>query len=308
MVNGVQPRPFLKWAGGKTQLLHNFRKLYPRELKEGKIDTYIEPFTGSGAVFFDITNLFSIKNLILSDINPNLILTWKVIRKNPDKLIAELKKMEGIYLNYNTEQRKSYFYQVREIFNETTVNDTTPLSRPEIEHAAQMIFLNRTCFNGLYRVNSKGLFNTPAGNYRNPLICDEKNLLAVSSLLSRTEIHSLDFTDTVKFVNDKTFVYFDPPYRPISKSASFNSYSQNGFSDAEQHKLARLFSQMNEKGAKLMLSNSDPKNTNPDDDFFDNLYKDFCIRRIPAKRMINSNAAKRGPVNEVIITNYACDN
>ncbi len=176
-----------------------------------------------------------------------------------------------------------------------------------INRTAQLIFLNRTCFNGLYRVNSKGEFNTPAGRYANPTICDEANLKAVSALLDKAQIKKADFDESVKDIKPASFIYFDPPYRPISKTALFTAYSKLIFSDEEQVRLAARFKELSKKGALLMLSNSDPRNINPGDDFFDSLYKEFNMLRVPAKRLINSVASARGNISEIIITNYAVD-
>jgi DNA adenine methylase len=298
-------RPFLKWAGGKTQLLQKFHELYPKELKEGKIKNFYEPFLGSGAVFFDIIQHYKIKNAYLYDINEELILTYKVIRQDAGKLIEFLQRYQQTYWKLNEHKRKEYFYEQRSNYNQHRFNiDYNKYSEHWIPRAAQLIFLNRTCFNGLYRVNSKGEFNTPAGDYKKPTICDEYNLLAVSKVLEKATIKKADYKQLKRDIRKNSFVYFDPPYRPLSKTASFTAYSKNEFGDKEQTDLAALFSQLDKQGALLMLSNSDPKNNNPKDNFFDELYKDFTIQRIPAKRMINSNAAKRGAVNEIMVINY----
>lgn len=168
-----------------------------------------------------------------------------------------------------------------------------------------LLFLNRTCYNGLYRVNSKGAFNSPAGEYENPSICDEENLLAVHRALQIAEIKCADFRETGKFVTENSFVYFDPPYRPISKTSSFKAYSSNGFTDSDHVDLANLFKKLDQSGVKVMLSNSDPKNNTPDDHFFDQLFDGYHILRVPAKRLINSNSLKRGMVNEIVVTNYS---
>lgn len=298
-------KPFLKWAGGKTQLLQKFSELYPIQLLTNKIKNYYEPFLGSGAAFFDIVQSYKIENAYLYDINEELILTYKVIQQDVSKLIGFLYRYQKSYAKLNKKQRDDYFYEQRINYNLQRFNvDYNNYSEAWVARAAQLIFLNRTCFNGLYRVNSKGEFNTPAGDYKNPTICDEYNLLAVAKVLECATIRKADFKQLKRDIKSNAFVYFDPPYRPISKSASFTAYSKNDFGDKEQKQLAELFSSINNKGTLCMLSNSDPKNNNPSDNFFDELYKDFNIVRVPARRMINADASKRGSINEIVVTNY----
>ena len=298
-------KPFLKWAGGKTQLLQKFRKLYPTQLIEGKIKNYYEPFLGSGAVFFDIAQHYKIENAYLYDINEELILAYKVIQQDVAKLVEYLFRYQKSYAKLTKKQKANYFYEQRVNYNLQRFNiDYNKYSEAWIARVAQLIFLNRTCFNGLFRVNSKGEFNTPAGDYKNPTICDENNLLSVAKVLECATIKKADFTQLKRVIRANSFVYFDPPYRPISKSASFTAYSKNEFADKEQNQLAELFHFLNNKGTLCMLSNSDPKNNDPKDNFFDDLYKDYNIVRVPAKRMINSNAEKRGAINEIVVTNY----
>jgi DNA adenine methylase len=299
-------RPFLKWAGGKSQLLPKFQELYPKQLQQKKIKNYYEPFLGSGAVFFNIIQNYHIENAYLYDINDELILTYKVIQKDADRLLDFLYRYQNEYLKLDKHQRQEYFYAQRTNYNLQRFNiDFNKYSDTWLSRAAQLIFLNRTCFNGLYRVNSKGEFNSPAGDYSNPTICDEKNLKTVSGLLSNVIIKKSDFKELTTDIRPDSFVYFDPPYRPISKTASFKAYSKHNFSDKEQIELAQLFKNLNKQGAKLMLSNSDPKNIDPEDNFFDDIYNEFNIVRVPAKRMINSNASKRGIINEIVVTNYS---
>lgn len=301
----IVARPFLKWAGGKTQLLPQFRMLYPQKIKEGKILYYYEPFLGSGAVFFDIVQHFTIKHAWLYDINPELVITYQVIQKDVKKLIVLLKKNQTKYHGLSKKQQSEYYYEQRDVFNKQRSKfDYSNYSAAWINRAAILIFLNRTCFNGLYRVNASGDFNTPAGKYNNPTICDEKNLLSVSLVLRNTTIKHADFQQVKKDLKKNSFVYFDPPYRPLSKTASFKSYSKEAFTDEDQKKLFSVFHYIHQKGECVMLSNSDPKNINASDDFFDNLYADYNILRIPAKRMINAVATKRGVINELVVTNY----
>ncbi|MGC9352465.1 MAG: DNA adenine methylase [Mariniphaga sp.] len=301
----IPAKPFLKWAGGKGQLLEAFQRFYPTELREGGIETFCEPFVGGGAVFFDIAQKFSIKSALLCDNNEDLILTYQVIQKEVQTLIEKLDRLQHQYLKLNEEKRTEYYYKVREQFNAKKRSlNFNRFSTKWIDRAAQIIFLNRTCFNGLFRFNSKGEFNVPQGRYKNPKILDVENLFKVSQLLSVAEIQKSDFREIRHRVNENTFVYYDPPYRPLNQTSSFTAYSKDAFGDPEQIALATLFSELDQKGIKQMLSNSDPKNHNPDDHFFDNLYKDFQIFRVPARRLINSAGDKRHAINEIVVTNY----
>lgn len=298
-------KPFLKWAGGKSQLLEKFQAFYPENLKTGGVKTYCEPFIGGGAVFFDVAQRFKIESAVLFDINSELVLTYLVIQQNVSQLIERLAAIKTKYEKLSTEKQSEYYYETRTAFNRGRLKtDFSNYSEEWALRAAQIIFMNKTCFNGLFRFNQKGEFNVPAGRYKNPKILDEKNLLKVSQLLGHAEIRNVDFTEIESFVQANSFVYFDPPYRPISKTSAFTAYSKNKFEDAEQVKLAGLYNRLNQKGALLMLSNSDPKNHNPDDDFFDDLYAAYHISRVPATRMINSNGAKRNAINEIVVTNY----
>lgn len=298
-------KPFLKWAGGKSQLLSKFQEAYPNELKTNKLQHYYEPFLGSGAVFFDIAQKYNIKSAYLYDANEELILTYQVVQKDVSRLLEFLSRYEKEFLKLNKKDRKSYYYTQRQNYNLQRFNiDYKRYSENWIPRAAQFIFLNKTCFNGLFRVNSKGEFNSPMGDYENPKICDTDNLLAVHEILQIAEIKVEKFQKVQKDLKPNSFVYFDPPYRPISKTSYFQSYNVRSFDDNDQIQLAETFKIMNHKGAKLMLSNSDPKNTNPYDNFFDEIYKEFYVVRIPARRMINSVGSKRGEITEILVTNY----
>jgi DNA adenine methylase len=298
-------RPFLKWAGGKTQLLDEFFRRLPPGLKNGAITNYVEPFVGSGAVFFSLNHRFPFETCTICDINKELILSYRVIRRSVEKLIPALEALESDYLSRNERERESFYYDVRDEFNQNLLHiNFRKYHLDWIEHAARMIFLNRTCYNGLFRVNQNGGFNVPFGKYKNPEILNEDNLRAVATLLKSTRILSGDFARCRKFVDDHTFVYLDPPYRPLSRTSSFTSYAKSGFSDRNQRRLARFFRDLDRKGAKVMLSNSDPKNEDPGDTFFDDLYADYFIERVPAKRIINCNGSGRGDINELVITNY----
>lgn len=304
-------RPFLKWAGGKMQLLSQFEAYYPADLGEGKIKRYVEPFLGSGAVFMHIIQNYKINEAYLSDINAELILVYKIVQQHTTKLLEMLGDLQSQYYSHLADDRSSLFYDIRESFNRYATSleiinlDRYAKEDRAIQRAAYLIFLNKTCFNGLYRVNKKGEFNVPFGRYAKPLICDEENIKSVSDLLQFTELRLSEYSECAHFVNDRTFVYFDPPYRPLSQTSSFTTYSTSVFSDQEQEKLAQFFLYLhNESGAKLMLSNSDPKNVDPNDDFFEQLYSGFKIDRVFANRMINSNASRRGKISELVITNY----
>ena len=292
-------KPFLKWAGGKGQLLNEIKKYYPFD--NGTIKKYAEPFVGGGAVLFDILSKYELERVYISDINAELINTYVVIREHVDVIIELLFKYQSEYIPLKSEERKSYYIEKRGRFNDLKVN----VNKVEnIEKAALMIFLNKTCFNGLYRVNKKGLFNVPMGSYKTPLICDEKNLRAVSGKLQNVEIICGDYKDAAEFIDEYTFVYFDPPYRPLTETASFTAYTENLFNDEEQIELADFVECMHKKGAKVVVSNSDPKNSNTEDDFFDNIYSAHKIKRVEATRMINCNGEARGKIKELLISNF----
>lgn len=292
-------KPFLKWAGGKGQLIKEIEQYYPFE--NGKITKYAEPFVGGGAVLFDILNKYNLEEVYISDINVELINTYRGIRDNIDILIKKLSAMQNDFIPLYTEHRKEYYLDKRSRFNELKVNGDEKIN---IEKAALMIFLNKTCFNGLYRVNKKGLFNVPMGSYKNPLICDENNLRAVSKKLQKVKIVCGDYKKSADFIDENTFVYFDPPYRPITDTASFTAYTENLFNDDAQIELAQFVNDMDKKGAKIVISNSDPKNSNTNDDFFDNIYSAHRIKRVEATRMINCNSEARGKIKELLISNF----
>ncbi len=301
----VAPKPFLKWAGGKTQLIKQINKFLPKQLSSGSIKKYVEPFIGGGALFFLLAYNYPIKEIFISDVNIDLVLTYKTIQQNVDGLIELLSDIEKKYLSLNLNQRSDYFYQVRSQFNSRKDRiDLIKYNSEWVERTAQVIFLNKTCFNGLFRVNSKGEFNVPIGKYKKPSLCSPENLRSVAKILQRTEILQGDFTKCESFIDSETFVYFDPPYRPISNTSNFTSYSHQTFDDSEQLRLRNFFTTLDKKGALLLLSNSDPKNQNSEDDFFEKLYADYRIERVKATRHINSNSLKRNSINELLIMNY----
>ena len=291
-------KPFVKWVGGKTQLLDDIKKALPRDLSQINDVTYIEPFVGGGAVLFWILQEYpNITKAIINDINEELICTYRVIKSDVEKLILELTRIQAEYLALNEVARKDYFLSQRKRYNEKNNSD--------IETAALFIFLNRTCFYGLYRVNSKGKFNVPHGRYTNPKICDEETLRADSVVLQRVEILCGDFAQTGKYADKNVLYYFDPPYRPLTETSAFTSYAKDGFDDAEQTRLRDFCEQIATQKSLFVASNSDPQNVDNGDDFFDHLYKRFSIKRVSAARMINSKGNGRGAISEIMISNVA---
>ncbi|MBF0223928.1 MAG: DNA adenine methylase [Desulfobacterales bacterium] len=289
-------KPFLKWAGGKTQLLKNIAAKFP--FKKDDSFSYIEPFVGSGAVLFWVLNKFpNLKNAIINDINEDLINSYKTIKTNVSELIVLIKKLEKEYhlLADNLEEKKEYYYSKRNLFNTRNYDNIT--------QTALFIFLNRTCFNGLYRVNRKNGFNVPIGSYKKPMICDSDNLLVVSKLLQKVVILSGDFEKTEQYATKNSIFYFDPPYKPLSETSSFNSYSKDEFDDDEQIRLKEFCDKLDSKNIGWILSNSDVKGKNPRDNFFDDLFGKYQINRVMAKRSINANPDKRGQLTELLISN-----
>ena len=289
--------PFVKWAGGKSQLLPEIRKHYPQQLKK-----YCEPFVGGGAVLFDVLQKCHPEEVLINDVNPELINLYSKIQKNCAQLLDALSFLQEEYLLTPKDERKALYLSKRARYNHLILEKN---SENDLEKSALFIYLNKTCFNGLYRVNAKGLFNVPFNNAVNPPICDSENLEACSKLLQRVQIQSGDYSACRDFIDDNTFVYLDPPYRPLTQTAAFTSYSENHFSDKEQIELGNFINDISAKGAKILASNSDPKNVNAEDNFFDDLYSNFEIERVSASRMINSNSKKRGAISELLINNIA---
>jgi len=290
-------KPFLKWAGGKSQVLPYIRCKYPAGL--GKtITKYAEPFVGGGAVLFDVLGRYDMKEVYISDINKELIAAYIAIRDNATELIDALKSLEMQYLMANDDARKEIYYASRDRFNVLKAS-----ADESVELSTLFIFLNKTCFNGLYRVNSHGAFNVPQGRYKTPKICDERNLFAVSGSLQGVAVVCASYKEAYAFINKDTFAYFDPPYRPLTTTASFTSYTENGFGDKEQAELAGFIDKISKCGAHIVASNSDPKNVNEQDDFFDHLYSQHKITRVSAGRSINSAGTSRGKINELLICN-----
>ena len=275
-----KPKPFVKWVGGKRQLLKQFRlmNLYPPEKFDIRHGRYFEPFVGGGAVFFDLLP----ETAFLSDLNNELVTTYNVIKSDVENLIKSLKRHK---------LDKEYFLKVRA---------QDPITLTPLNVASRFIFLNRTCFNGMYRVNSKGGFNVPYGKYTNPLICDEVNLRKASKALKNVEIANQDYKEVLKKAKKGDFIYFDPPYYPVSKTSSFTSYTKEAFLDREQAELRDTFVELHKRGCFVMLSNSDTP-------FINDIYsepKGLRITKVEAGRAINSDATKRGKITEVLVTNY----
>ncbi|MFK8272340.1 DNA adenine methylase [Capnocytophaga canimorsus] len=290
-------KPFLKWAGGKTQLISEIERNLPSKLVQGNF-TYIEPFVGSGAVlFWMLSNFPNLKKAVINDINQDLINTYRTIASNPNELISILEILQNEYhdLDGNDEKKKQYYYDKRALYNTRKEEKTS--------QSALFIFLNRTCFNGLYRVNRKNEFNVPMGSYKKPTICDTENLLAVSKALQKVEILCGDFEQTLNYTDENSLFYFDPPYKPLSETSSFNSYAKDEFNDEEQIRLRDFCNKLDTLNHTWILSNSDVKGKNAEDNFFDELYAEFSIQRVNAKRSINANPEKRGLLTELLITN-----
>ena len=289
-------KPFVKWVGGKTQLLEEVRKSLPVDLHLRNNVTYVEPFVGGGAVLFWILQAYpNISRAVINDINPELICTYRVIKHNVYELITILGILQAEYIALDAENRKKYFLARRVEFNSKGVS--------EVRIAALFIFLNRTCFNGLYRVNSKGEFNVPHGRYAKPKICDTYNLLAVSKLLQRVEILCGDFAVTEMYAGEDVIFYLDPPYKPLSETSSFTSYSKEGFDDVEQMRLRDFCARISQLKSQFIASNSDPIEEKTGESFFEQIYCQFNIKRVSATRLINANPNNRGLVSEIMISN-----
>lgn len=290
--NMAKGKPFIKWVGGKGQLIEQLDSLLPSDFANWEDVTYIEPFVGGGAMLFYILQRYpNIKHAVINDVNLDLTNLYSVVRYFPEALIKSLSYIENKYFALqNDEERRSFYLKRRDWYNAKN-NDC-------IENAALFIFLNKTCFNGLYRVNKKGLFNVPFGKYKNPKICDSLTIRKDSELLQKVKILTGDFEQTFKYAKDNTLFYFDPPYRPITKTSAFTDYTKDSFNDDSQVRLKEYCDKINKAGYKFMLSNSDGK-----DNFFDTLYKNYKIDRVFASRSINCNGQKRGKLTEILVHN-----
>lgn len=296
---GAEAKPFLKWAGGKGQLLSQLADHLPHQIKEEPF-TYIEPFVGGGAMLFFMLQHFSnIRKAVINDINEDLILTYRTIKDNVEPLIHCLEVLERDFLSIDDQNTRSqFFYEVRNQYNLQRADGVT--------RAAQLIFLNRTCFNGLYRVNAKGLFNVPFGRYANPTICNAPLLRANSQLLKKANVVICqgDYKQTLQHIEGLTFFYLDPPYRPLDATSSFTAYAKGDFTDDDQRALADFCQHISEANCLWMESNADCSAKNPDDTFFERLYNDYRIERVYASRAINANPSKRVKLTELLIKNY----
>ena len=292
-------KPFVKWAGGKGSLIPTLEKLLPVDISRVDDLTYIEPFIGGGAMLFFMLQKFgNIRKAVINDLNPDLVNAYKMVRDCPEELVGSLAAIQKSYFDIDEEAgRKEFYLAIRRRFNASGLS--------AVDWASCLIFLNRTCFNGLYRVNSKGEFNVPFGRYKNPKICDADTIYANSRLLQGVEITCGDFEQVAEYVSDNTFVYLDPPYRPVDATSSFTSYTKEGFDDSEQIRLKKFFDRLTASGCLAMLSNSDSSCRNPEDTFFDDLYKDYRIRRVYASRSVSAKADKRGKLAELLVCNYA---
>lgn len=294
----MKAKPFIKWVGGKSQLIEQLEALLPADFAEWENVTYIEPFVGGGAMLFYMLQTHpNISRAVINDINPDLTTCYKTVRDNPDALIISLKRIQAEYYSLtNEEERKAFYMSRREEFNQKEHDD--------VRNTTLFFFLNRTCFNGLYRVNKSGLFNVPFGKYETPMICDPTTIYADSELLQRVEIMTGDYQKTIDKACGNTLFYFDPPYRPLNATSSFNDYAKEAFNDLAQRRLKEFCDKVENAGYKFMLSNSDCSSANPDDLFFEDLYLAYQIERVWASRNINANASKRGKLTELLIRNY----
>ena len=291
-------KPFIKWVGGKGQLIEQLEAKLPADFDNWDNATYIEPFIGGGAMLFYMLQQHpNIKRAVINDINPDLITCYRTVRDNVELLIPALRDIQAEYHALSDmEAKREMFMAVRQSYNEKNLGP--------IENTVKFFFLNRTCFNGLYRVNKRGLFNVPWGKYIQPQICDEYTLRTDSELLKRVEILEGDFEDTISYAEGNTLFYFDPPYRPLSDTSSFNDYTKDAFNDDSQVRLKEFCDHVNVDGHCFMLSNSDCKGKNEADNFFEVLYANYYIDRVMASRNVNANGAKRGKISELLIRNY----
>lgn len=295
----VKAKPFIKWVGGKGQLIEQLEALLPADFDERENVTYIEPFVGGGAMLFHILQTYkNVTHAVINDINPELTNCYTTVRDHPKELISSLSAIQEDYYKIGDEDaKKEYYMYIRDRFNNKPVDP--------VENATLFFFLNRTCFNGLYRVNKAGRFNVPHGRYKHPLICDPETILADSRLLQRATILTGDFENTLEYLGENNFFYFDPPYRPLNNTSNFTDYTKDSFNDDEQIRLKCFCDRLQDAGIPFMLSNSDCLGNNIKDRFFDDLFKDYNICRVHASRNINSNGSKRGKITEILVRNYA---
>lgn len=298
----TKAKPFIKWVGGKSQLIGQLEALLPADFDSKEDITYIEPFVGGGAMLYHMLKTHkNIRHAVVNDINPDLTTCYKTVRDRPDELIRSLAEIQEDYYSVEGEEaKKEYYLRMRDHFN---AKPSDP-----IENTTLFFFLNRTCFNGLYRVNKAGKFNVPCGRYKRPIICDAETIHADSQLLQRVTILTGDFEQTFEHISGNTFFYFDPPYRPLNDTSSFNDYAKEAFNDAAQIRLKHFCDRLQDMEIPFMLSNSDCLGKNGKNRFFDELYEDYNIERVWASRSVNANGAKRGKLTEILVRNYACAN
>ena len=288
MHQDLNVKPFLKWVGGKRKLIPQLEVKFPAYIKNNEF-TYVEPFLGGGAMFFYLISKYIIKKAYLNDLNDKLIDCYKNIRDHGDNLVRQLKKLEKDY--YSSKDKKLFYLERREEYNNSNLS---------VNKSALLIFLNKTGFNGMYRENSKGEYNIPFGEMNNPLICNSELILNISNILNNNDVEFSSKSFENILINEKnTFYYLDPPYRPISKTSDFTSYTKNKFDDELQFKLKKYCDKINEKDNFLMQSNSFSE-----DNFFQKLYSEMNIKKIYASRSISADGSKRGKAKEIVITNY----
>lgn len=289
--NESPSKPFVKWAGGKRQLLPEIEARIPWHELEANNWDYAEPFVGGGAVLFRVLEKVPAVRSVVNDLNPRLIAAYRAIRDNVEAVIDRLSELAAHFLPLDDTERLEHYLSMRARFNAKVPED--------VETAALLIFLNRTCFNGLYRENARGDFNVPYGKVKNPMLCDVKTLRADAGALKQVTLQCGDFPSVLDSLRRTTFFYLDPPYKPISQTSSFNTYTKIPFNDDEQRRLATFCRALDAKGHYFLLSNSDPG-----DSFFDDLYAGFRIERVQARRCVSANPAKRGPLSELLISNF----
>ena len=294
----MKAKPFVKWVGGKSQLIEQLEALLPADFDRWENVTYIEPFVGGGAMLFYMLQAHpNIKSAIINDINEDLTTCYKVVKETPDALVKSLQQIQKEYYALDREDaRKQFFMLMRDNFNKKQLNP--------VDNTTLFFFLNRTCFNGLYRVNKAGMFNVPFGRYETPTICDPVTIYADSEILQNVKILTGDYQQTLQWAHGSTLFYFDPPYRPLSNTSSFNDYAKEAFNDLAQERLKDFCDQVELAGYKFMLSNSDCYNTPVKDRFFEDLYLAYVIDRVWASRSVNANPQKRGKLTEILVHNY----
>lgn len=294
------PKPFLKWVGGKTQLINEIDYLIDYHCSKYNKITYIEPFVGGGAILFHVLAKFpQIHHFVINDINENLINAYRLIQEDYAQLVSLLSEIETVYHSLTCLETKQQFYlKKRDEFNQE--NQEISL----VNKTALLLFLNKTCFNGLYRVNKQGKFNVPFGKYKNPKICHQDNIISVHHHLQKVKILQGDFATTLNHAKAPTIFYLDPPYKPINSTSAFTSYSSENFNDQDQIRLKLFCDQINANGHYFILSNSDVKNFAQENTFFDELYQQYNIQRVKARRSINSKGDGRGELFELLISNF----